>query len=190
VNNQLLRTFIALPVPEAVSNLQSMFKPTIADYTGKINWMHPSNIHFTLQFLGPTPESMIPDIKTALDAVAKSHQTFELDIAGSGCFPTSKRPRVLWVGTKGNTAPLIELGHSVRESMSQLGFPPDEKKFYPHITLGRITYPRTKTPNIKQYLSKRFDPIPWKPKYFSLMRSELFPNGSEYTILGTHIINN
>jgi 2'-5' RNA ligase len=133
---------------------------------------------------------MVPKIKLFLNEIAQDHSRFSAHISGTGCFPTPKRARILWLGVEEDIQPLIDLGNTIRNKMTEIGFPPDEKKFSPHITIGRIQYPIKRSPDISEYLSAEFDPIVWKPKYFHLMRSELFPNGPVYTILGTHILQN
>lgn len=190
MSDKLLRTFIALPVPDSVENVQKKLKSTISEDSGKINWVHPTNLHLTLQFLGATPPDAVSEINESLEMIAGQHSVFAADISGTGCFPKPKRPRVLWIGVNGETKPLVDLGNAVRTLMTELGFPPDEKDFSPHITIGRIKYPRKITPNVDAFLSENYKPIPWNSKYFHLMHSELFPNGPVYTILGTHILQN
>lgn len=186
----LLRTFIALPVPKLVAGVQKKLKSTISDDAGKINWVHPANLHLTLQFLGATPEGTVSKINTALENLAKEHTGFDAEISGTGYFPKPTRPRVLWLGVNGNIQPLTALGNAVRKTMTILGFPPDENEFTPHITIGRIKYPRKAAPDVGTFLTAKFDSLSWNPKYFHLMHSELFPNGPVYTILGTHILQN
>ncbi len=190
MTDRLFRTFISLPVPEEVAEIQQRLRSTIGDNPGIINWTHPGMIHLTLQFLGPTPENMVTNIKSILDDIAQNNSRFDIHISGTGCFPTPKRARILWLGVKGDTQPLMALGNSIRHKMTEIGFPPDENELLPHITIGRIQYPIKNSPDISPYLSVEFDPIAWKPKYFHLIRSELFPNGPVYTILGTHILQN
>jgi 2'-5' RNA ligase len=67
------------------------------------------------------------------------HAPFELRLEGLGAFPTPARPRVIWVGSSGaGVAPLEGLQKAVVKAVRSVGYPPDDNRFHPHVTLGRI----------------------------------------------------
>src|SRR3990172_1879009 len=94
----ILRTFICVELQGLVhaqlANLQGTLKTIGAD----VSWVKPSNIHLTLKFLGDVPEQNIPAICSAVEKAAIEVAPFELQVRGTGCFPSAKNPRVIWVG--------------------------------------------------------------------------------------------
>jgi 2'-5' RNA ligase len=84
----LLRCFIAIEIPaiikKSISDIINRLKQSGSD----VKWVSAENIHITLQFLGETEESLIPDIKGALYKILASYSPFYIKIADVGCFPT------------------------------------------------------------------------------------------------------
>jgi len=188
--HRLIRTFIAIPVPESVFKLQRNLKNTISEKTGKVRWVKRDQLHITLKFVGDTPEESIDDVRGAIKIIADNTKPFEIFIQGTGCFPKIERPRVMWIGLNGALGQLNQLVKNIHNSLDPIGFPKDEKEFNPHITLARARYPQKKTPDISSFLNANFDPIPFRIEKFQFISSELFPNGPVYTILSTHFFGN
>lgn len=91
------------------------------------------NFHLTLAFLG---EISLGETEKAKDILNKTEaRPFELIISGSGIF---KRPGgdIFWIGIQ-NPAEIEELCMRLRKELISNGFKIDDKKFSPHITLGR-----------------------------------------------------
>ena len=187
---KLIRTFIAVPVPEPLFNLQEKLKATISEKTGKIRWLRKDQLHLTLKFLGDTTEDSINDVRRIMQNIADEFKPFNVPIQKTGCFPKIERPRVMWVGVSGELAKLDQLVERIQKKLNPLGFPKDENKYYPHITIARAKYPQKKTPDISTFLDTSFDPIPFQIKKVQFISSELFPNGPVYTILSTHFFGN
>jgi RNA 2',3'-cyclic 3'-phosphodiesterase len=133
------RTFIALPVPsvlgEKLTRLQSLLAPKIP----AARWSSAPPFHMTLAFLGDVPDN---DLNTVCKAVADASLPFsscELRLEGVGAFPTAARPRVLWAGlTAADLSPLFELQKAIVKRVTEAGYRPDDQRFNPHVTLGRI----------------------------------------------------
>ena len=190
MDHRLIRTFIAIPVPESVFVLQENLKNTISKKTGKVRWVKGNQLHLTLKFVGDTPEESIDDVRGVMQKVARQMTPFKIFIQGVGCFPKIERPRVMWVGLDGEIDKLNQLVTTVHDGLDPLGFPRDEKEFHPHITMARAKYPQKKTPDISSFLNTTYDPIPFRIEKIQFISSELFPNGPVYTILGTHFFGN
>ncbi len=187
---KLIRTFIAVPVPEPLFNLREKLKATISEKTGKIRWLRKDQIHLTIKFLGDTTEDSINDVRHVMQKVADEFKPFNISIQKTGCFPKIERPRVMWIGVSGELDKLYQLVEKIQKKLNPLGFPKDEKKYHPHITIARAKYPQKKTPDISTFLNTSFDPIPFPIKKVQFISSELFPNGPVYTILSTHFFGN
>ena len=190
MDHRLIRTFIAIPVPESVFVLQGNLKNTIAKKTGKVRWVKRDQLHLTLKFVGDTPEESINDVRGVMQKVSNQMTPFKIFIQGVGCFPKIERPRVMWVGLDGAIDKLNQLVTAVHDGLDLLGFPRAEKEFHPHITMARAKYPQKKTPDISSFLNTTYDPIPFRIEKIQFISSELFPNGPVYTILGTHFFGN
>lgn len=186
MTDKLLRTFISVTVPKEVVSLQSMLKTTINLQKGDIRWIRRGQIHLTLKFLGHTPPEFVDDINPILKKVVAQHKPMKLMVSGTGCFPDPGRPRVLWLGMDGNTAPLTSLVQDIHAKLEPLGFPLESESFTPHITIARISYPPQWTPDISAFLNTSYEPIPIMINRVRFMASELLPNGAVHSILGTH----
>ena len=89
-----MRCFIAIDIPEALKpriiGLQNQF----SGYDVKL--VTSQNLHFTLKFLGETEDVGLAD---RLDFISKT-PSFEIELAGMGCFPSENFVRSIWIGVK------------------------------------------------------------------------------------------
>jgi 2'-5' RNA ligase len=92
----------------------------------------------TLKFLGDTPGGKVEEVKAALLRAATEVGPFTVTVAGLGCFPSSRRPRVVWVGLDEPTGALLRLRDAVEAQVAPLGFPTERRPYSPHLTLGRV----------------------------------------------------
>ena len=134
-----IRTFIAIDLPlslqESLDKQTARLRQTLGDNV--IRWVSPHNMHLTLKFLGKVPAAHLDFLKQMLTQAADSTPQFDLQIGGIGSFPSSKRPRVLWVGIHAPTS-LASLQRMIEEGANRLGFEKEERAFSPHLTVGRI----------------------------------------------------
>ena len=86
----LLRCFIAIEIPETIKKSVLDIIDSLRKSGADVKWVSDENIHITLQFLGETEESLIPDIKGALDKILATYSPFYIKIAEVGCFPVRK----------------------------------------------------------------------------------------------------
>ncbi len=137
----LFRGFIAI---ELSSALRGQLAAVIARLTQttpprSVNWDRPEKIHVTLKFQGDVPTDDVGRISEALIAATRAVEPFSFTVTGLGCFPNLKRPRVVWAGVAAGDAPrVIELQKSVEAELAQLGYPREERRFSPHVTMGRV----------------------------------------------------
>lgn len=150
---------------------------------GAVRWVKPAAMHLTLRFLGETPVAALGDLSAALDEVTKRHSPMVLQLAGTGCFPNCRRPRVLWAGvTPAGGTPtdaLLDLKVGIDKALSPLGWEPEAKPFRPHLTVGRI-----KNPAALAGFEWRVDvpQVTWETAVVHLIESELRPDGPRYTL--------
>jgi RNA 2',3'-cyclic 3'-phosphodiesterase len=137
--SETTRTFIAIGIPRPmgreIAGLQTVLAPEI---TG-CRWAESSPFHITLAFLGDVLNSDLAQLNESINAATDSIGPFEVALEGLGAFPSVARPRVIWVGVGGpNMKPLLDLQEAVVDAIAEIGFRPDDLKFHPHVTIGRI----------------------------------------------------
>lgn len=189
MSDEQLRLFIALELPretlDALTALQDRLKREAAPRV--VRWVRPAGIHLTLKFLGDTPANQQAAITTALNNATSAHGPITLHAAGLGCFPNTRRPRVVWVGLTGDLDPLRALQAAVEEALEPLGFPREKLKFSPHLTLGRVRREASSSAvqSLGQLIAKTeiSTMSTWTATTVNLMRSELHPDGARYTAL-------
>lgn len=131
------RIFIAVRIePQStLTGMISEFMSALKD--DRIKWTEPVNFHVTLAFLGETEEGRIKEVTKMLGRVCPGSGVFELLIKGAGIFKSINDPRVLWTGI-GPSEELNALFESVKNGLKDAGIMLEDRKFNPHITLGRI----------------------------------------------------
>jgi len=137
---ETLRTFIAIPLSSLVvaklAEVQRALRRTCPEQA--VSWVKPENIHLTLFFLGDIlPERQAP-VEAALNVVARNVRPFTFSVQDVGAFPNLNRPRVIWVGLEEPGGQLALLHRAVNEAMANAGFKLEDRRFSPHLTLGRI----------------------------------------------------
>ncbi len=141
-----------------------------------LRWVRPEGIHLTLRFLGSTTSEQVETLKPTLAKAAAECPAGEATVAGLGMFPERGSPRVLWLGLS-LAAPFARLQSACERAAVAVGFPPEERPFKAHLTLGRWR-DRTRRPDLPpgDLGSTRLDTL-------VLFRSELRREGSVYTPL-------
>jgi len=178
-----LRCFIAIEIPEEIRRAIVSGTDSLKKSGADVKWVSPENIHITLQFLGETEEGRIPLIKEALGEILLSYSPFYIKIADIGCFPDTRRPRVIWVGTE-ESQPVINLHGDIAKEMGRLGYQEEERNFTPHLTIGRV-----KSNKNAGELIRNMDKLKaasfsgFEVKNITLMKSVLKPSGAVYQSL-------
>jgi len=189
----LIRSFIAIPLTDEIhQNLADFIQLHKLDTrTAGTRPVKPGNIHLTLKFLGDVESFRIPAISQCLEKVTSRLTPFSILIQGLGAFPGwRKRPRVLWVGAQ--PADLLqELFQRFDSETAAIGYPSEERKFSPHLTLARINQ-QPSNPVQRELLEKLMN-LEREPLFGQmtvnevvLFKSLLQPSGPVYTILSRH----
>ncbi len=136
----VLRTFVAVELDEAIlaklAEVQSRFKASMP--LGSVKWVRPEGIHLTLKFLGDTHRERLRAVEEGIRKAAENVGSFRIELAGAGCFPNCRRPRVLWVGIHTDDDFLFRLQQAIDVEMNRLGWAREKRSFSPHLTLGRV----------------------------------------------------
>jgi len=132
-----LRTFIAVSLPDDIRARALSAARQLAAVAADVKWVEPQSLHWTLSFLGNVDERETGDICAAVAESALKHAPFDLQVRGAGAFPSSGRPRTLWLGVGEGRDEMIALQASIEKSLARLGFRGEARRYTPHLTIGR-----------------------------------------------------
>lgn len=179
-----IRAFVAILLPDTVRAALGVEIERLRTFGRNVSWVAPDNLHVTLKFLGNVEPARLDDAVSALTVAAAAVAPFELAIVGLGAFPSPTRPRVLWAGLAAGADAAAKLARSVDSALAGHGFPPEDRPFAGHVTLGRVREPRG-DPRLASALTAgaghRFGGLP--VDRFALMRSDLSSRGAHYSIV-------
>jgi 2'-5' RNA ligase len=182
-----IRTFIAIeltaPILASLSDLQTQMQRDLPPKL--LRWVRPEGIHLTLVFLGDIAVEQVDPVAEALAEACAGHGPFTVSIAGVGCFPNVRRPRVVWVGVAEPSGELARLQREIEQALVPLGFAPEGRDFHPHLTLGRVKGGgRPAREALGAYVDRAKVRIgEMEVEAVHLMRSDLRPSGAVYTEL-------
>ncbi len=181
---QIVRTFVALPLPPELKQTMAGTQSELRDAGAEVKWEAPEKFHITLKFLGDTDDAVIPELTENLRNSIGELRSFDVAYEGVGGFPNIDRPRVVWIGTKPN-ADLQRLQELVEQNCSALGFPREDRPFHAHTTIGRVKGNRGLERLTARLKSVTFEPSIARCSEIHVMRSDLKPTGSVYTLLNS-----
>ncbi|MGA2532051.1 MAG: RNA 2',3'-cyclic phosphodiesterase [Candidatus Aminicenantales bacterium] len=177
-----MRSFIAIDLePEIKRTLQDLIqklKKTGAD----VRWVSLQGMHLTLKFLGEVGADSMPAVEAVLKLAASGHPGFPLALHGTGAFPGSQNPRVLWAGIT-EEPELMGLQEDIDLGLEMEGYPKEQRAFHPHLTLGRVRSPsgiRAAVLELEKYREVSFGEM--TVRKVALFESILQPQGAEYRV--------
>jgi len=133
----VIRSFIAIDLPEETRKALAVIQEQLKQSRAGVRWVKPGSIHLTLKFLGNISSGQVEDIATAAARVVRDEPVFAICAGGLGAFPSQRKPRVIWVGIKGEVERLGSIQARLENSLEPLGFAREQRGFRPHLTLGR-----------------------------------------------------
>ncbi len=169
------RLFVAIDPPEEIREQLAGICCGLPD----ARWTPPHQLHLTLCFIGEVSGAAFLDIREALEEI--STPPFTLRLQGVGFFPPRGQPRVVWAGIEKNES-LLVLQRKITTRLFTLGFEPENRKFFPHITLARLQ--QTPPSRVGRYLEDHslFASAAFAVDRFLLYSSVLGRKGASHTI--------
>jgi 2'-5' RNA ligase len=180
-SRDLIRTFICIELPDSVKQKMELLENQLRGVDAQVSWVKPSNVHLTLKFLGGVPSHKIDRVSEALEHASHDTPAFEIEVAGAGCFPSPRSPRVLWIGLAGVPDPLLRLYTNLEDELATVGFQREKRRFAPHLTIGRLRSPRNGAELAQKLMAMGFESEKFVARQVIVMRSQLKPTGSIYT---------
>lgn len=185
-----MRVFVAIPVPDDIKQYARMMRNKLGIARPDIKWVEYQNYHLTVKFLGEVDIKDLPEIKRKLALTAEAVPAFNLSAGSIGFFPYPSRPRVIWMGIKGEIEKALFLCDRADAYLADLGFTPEDNHRL-HLTLGRFRSEKNLS-EMMEILEKHPD---WnklrsfKVEQFNLMQSTLGSQGAQYSLLDTYRLN-
>jgi 2'-5' RNA ligase len=182
----LQRIFVAVEIPveqqQALGRLRQLFPPELPG----LKWVAPELMHITIRFMGNLMPEEIKRVHAAATEAAASTTPFSIEVGGLGAFPSVQTPRVLWAGIARGAAELTRLHAALQDALVRQGFPADENRFVPHLTLARTPkdISRTERQAVAEGLAiartRRWQPVDFKASGLTVMQSILERSGPTY----------
>lgn len=176
------RLFLALPIDPVEPSLEKMqqLKKLLRGY--RIKWVEKENMHLTLFFFGEVVTEKIPVLRALIRSSITNCKGFDYKVSAPGLFKNQHEPRILWLGIDAPNA-LFVLKQKIDETVKTLGFETDNKKFRPHLTMGRFAPKQTILPQLQAALNDQDlqNEIFCTANKVILFESKLTPNGPIYS---------
>ena len=173
-----MRLFIALNFSDSVKDRLCARRDYLKAASAGGNFTRRENLHLTLAFLGETEKDR--EIREAMQQVKTS--VFSFEVGGLGVFRRTGGD-LYWLAIQ-DSPQLKELHTQLWDSLSRIGFMPEDRPFKPHLTLGRQVI--LNTPISKQEFSKQFSPLTVEAAKISLVKSARVNGTLVYTELANH----
>jgi 2'-5' RNA ligase len=186
-----IRSFIAISLPAEIQSALDEFilKQGISQNNG-FRPVKSGNIHLTLKFLGDATPGQIKSVTACLNEIVRTQNIFSIVLKGVGAFPNWNLPRVIWAGMSAPVE-LESLYQRIDRETIDLGFPSENRKFSPHLTLSRVNSSMN-DPRFARVVSslRALSPAPFfgemQADRVDLYRSILQPGGSVYSVISRH----
>ena len=177
-----MRIFVAIDLPDDIRARIRELMDLLRSAAPGLRWSRPEGLHITLKFAGEISEAQIEEARRGLTGLPPA-APLPISIAGSGFFPSAKRPRAFWLGVKaGQELPL--LAAQIDAEMSRINIPTETRPYTPHLTMARADG----SVNLKQLEDQlarigQLDLGTFTAKEYFIYKSTLSRGGSIYTKL-------
>ncbi|MBI3989540.1 MAG: RNA 2',3'-cyclic phosphodiesterase [candidate division NC10 bacterium] len=179
-----MRLFVAANLTGTIKEALAEVQRALRSKGGGVSWVKPENLHITLKFLGEVEERMLKAVRGVIASSVAAVGPVLLSFADLGTFPHLRSPRVIWVGVREGAEGLSLLQANLEQGFKGIGFPRENRSFTAHLTLGRVRSPKGLQPLVEEVKAWQRDALgEMVLKQVDLMRSQLHPGGSIYTIL-------
>jgi 2'-5' RNA ligase len=188
-----MRLFVAISVGDEVRAAVARVRAAIEESFQRLKaepprlvWVSPRGLHVTLRFLGEQSDDRV---QALVEAVQQPYpfDPFSIRWHGVGAFPSTRRPRAIWLGVGRGAR---ELGLVEQEVTRRLGglLPGEEagdaEPFHPHLTLARVKTEQKLVDWPAILEAAAVGDVSSRVGHVALYRSRGLPGGEGYEELG------
>ena len=166
-----MRLFIAVNFSDATKNSLVSWRDELRENSSSGKFSLTENLHLTLAFLGECSAKQMTAAKSAMDALTVA--PFDITIESIGRFKRDGGD-IWWAGVAESNA-LLEFQANLIAKLREAGFALEERKYSPHITLGREV--------ITGAEPRKIEPLGEIVTKFELMKSEYTGGKLVYTAI-------
>ncbi len=134
-----MRFFIALEIPEESKSELEMVQKKIKELVPNFKPSFPDKLHLTIAFVGNEPDSLKDRLVDLLSSATEGISGFSVTPTYIDGFPHLHLANILWMGIKGDIDKLYIIRHRIKDGLEDLQLSVDERRFVPHIALGKVT---------------------------------------------------
>jgi 2'-5' RNA ligase len=106
----------------------------------RVTWVASEAAHVTVRFIGEVSDSAGEQVCEVL-RVPLPHAVYDLEFAGVGAFPNSRRPRLVWIGAVRGQYETARLAALVNDRLDLILGPAEPRDFRAHLTVARVKEP-------------------------------------------------
>ena len=131
-----MRVFIAVEFDDHVKRYLKEVQDIVKTTTYKGNFTHYRNFHLTLKYIGEVYNGEYQELCHCIDDICSVTAPFSIKIGDIGFF-SKKTNNIVWVGITRSKDEVLRLHKRVDKETNRSGFPPELRKFRPHVTIGK-----------------------------------------------------
>jgi 2'-5' RNA ligase len=176
-----IRAFFAIELDAAARRAAGSRLDALRGRPGgdRVRWVREENLHVTLRFLGGIDPDAVPALLREVARETAGLAPFALRLGAVQIFPSIRRPRVVALEVI-PPEPLSALAAAVERGVGAAGFPPEDRPFRSHLTLGRLR-PGGSPPDVTVPDTPLAETL--RVTEAVLFQSELHRSGARYTPL-------
>ncbi len=133
-----MKCFLAVYPPQRLQTKLIEVQTLLESRAWDIELHRPETFHITLQYLGETPDKILPDLHHDLSALAHARRGFDLSLGSLGVFDSWQNPRVIWARPRDPQGFLAELEQATRQRLNAYRLFKLREGFIPHLTLAHV----------------------------------------------------
>ncbi|HTY11027.1 MAG TPA: RNA 2',3'-cyclic phosphodiesterase [Bacteroidota bacterium] len=180
-----IRTFVGIFPPSEIRSAIADIQSTLRPGDPAVRWELQEKFHVTIKFLGDISSEQLHALKSLLHQALQPCRQFEIRLDTVGCFPDSRMPKIVWIGSaRDENKEITKCFDAVERACTLAGFSKDDRSFHPHITIGRVKG-RTSENLIKKIENTTFEPLQFLCTELLIMKSDLSPSGSAFSQLSS-----
>lgn len=162
-------------VSDYIENLRGEFS------SQRVGWEKPEKLHLTLKFFGDIEEKQLRNLMEAVEKTARQISVFNLQITGTGVFPSSREPKILWLGVRDEQGSLAKTNDILESECENRGLAREKRIFKPHLTIARLREPHKSINLVRFHTNKNFTLPSFKVSGLIVLQSRIYSDGSRYT---------